>query len=115
MKEIDNKDIWTIIGGVCHYGLKKWVVYDFNSRSFFGEEGETHDIFKAELFEDSEEGLEQAKCWALKTVKQRYSSSTSFFSRVIVGKVNMRYFVDFQTINSICPQDSESVCRKTRH
>lgn len=115
MKEIDNKDIWPIIDGFCHYGLKKWVVYDFNSRCFFGEEGETHDIFKAELFEDSEEGLEQAKCWAIKTVKQRYFSSTSFFSRVIVVKVNLRYFVEFETINSIGPKDSESVSRKTRH
>lgn len=115
MKEIDNKDIFPIIDGVCHYGLKKLVVYDFNSRCFFGEEGETHDIFKAELFEDSEEGLEQAKCWALQTLKQRYFSSTSFLSRVILVKVNVGYFVEFKTMNSICPQDSESVCRKTRH
>ena len=81
-------------------GIEPWAVLDFNDRLFWGQTGQTDNIFNAALFEGNDSGLQEAREWADKFVRRQYKNEYEFLSRVVFVKVRVRYFCDFQTMEA---------------
>lgn len=84
-------------------GIEPWAVLDFNDRLFWGQTGQTDNIFNAALFEGNDSGLQEARDWADQFVRGRYKTEKAFLSRVVFVKVNVHYFCDFQTMEVPLP------------
>ena len=86
-------------------GIEPWAVLDFNDRLFWGQTGQTDNIFNAALFEGNDSGLQEAREWADKFVRRQYKNEYEFLSRVVFVKVRVRYFCDFQTMEAPFPEN----------
>ena len=86
-------------------GIEPWAVLDFNDRLFWGQTGRTDNIFNAALFEGNDRGLQEAREWADQFVRGQYWREKDFLTRVVFVKVKVRYFCDFQTMESPFPKN----------
>ena len=84
-------------------GIEPWAVLDFNDRLFWGQTGQTDNIFNAALFEGNDSGLQEAREWADQFVRGQYWREKDFLTRVVFVKVRVRYFCDFQTMEAPLP------------
>ena len=94
------------------HGIDKWAVIDTHTGYYWARAHKTYDIFNAATFESGERGLQEAREWADKFVRRQYKNEYEFLSRVVFVKVRVRYFCDFQTMES---PFQETKGRKTRH
>lgn len=86
-------------------GIEPWAVLDFNDRLFWGQTGQTDNIFNAALFEGNDRGLQEAREWADQFVRGRYKNEKEFLSKVAFCKVRIRYFNDLTTMKVPFPEN----------
>lgn len=111
MSEIDE-DRMMLTG---YHGIDKWAVLDTYNGYYWARTFKTCNIFEAATFESSERGLQEARAWADKFVRERYKNEKEFLSKVAFVKVRVRYFNDLQTMKAPFAKSKVVKKRGIRH